>query len=230
MHRIVPGILALWFGLALFASGDVAELLKQARSKDIDQRRNAFKELGEAMAEAKVVLPTLLEGLKDDDRYVRRFAAQAIGSTSGVDAKTVLPSFTRIINDKKEAKDVLDAVASSLGKMGPPAVDPLARLVKDKERDVLVRQRAVQSLGLIGLPAKAAVPALLETLQGRGNLKGMNLDSSIRLETVNALGKIATSKDQEVLKMLEGIQMEKNKDRNFKSAVNQALKNIKKRK
>lgn len=228
MQRTRFGILALWLSFVLIAQADVTELLKKAKSKDVDERRNAFKDLGDEMAEAKIVLPTLLDGLKDQDRFVRRFAAQAVGKLEKLDSKTVLPTFNKILADKAEEKDVLEAVAGAMGKIGAPAVDPLAKLVKDTDRESIVRQRAAESLGVIGLPAKSAVPALLDALT-KGGKKGP-VDGNLRMETVNALGKIATSKDEEVVKMLENISMEKTKDKTFKNAVTGALKTIKNRK
>ncbi len=232
MQRTIPGILALWLGVALTLPADVAELLQQAKSTDPDQRRNAFRDLGDAGAEAGAVLPTLVAGLHDPDRYVRRFAAQALGKLDGVDGKKVVPAFNKILADRSEPKDVQEAVANALSKMGAPAVDPLAKLLRDHDRDILVRQRAAESLGRIGRPANSAVPALLATLNEKGGKKknAPNLEGNVRLEVVNALGQIATKKNDNVVKALEGILGEKkNRDRTFKAAVNKALKTIKKR-
>src|SRR5262245_41189389 len=100
MRRSLPGVLFLWLGMVLGLPGaSIEDLLKQAHSKDADERRNAFKDLADASPEAKQVLPTLMDGLKDPDKYVRRFAAQALGKLEDLDSKKVLPTLTRMAGD-----------------------------------------------------------------------------------------------------------------------------------
>lgn len=233
MRRSVPAVLTLWLtAVFLLPGADLATLLKQAKSKDNDERRNAFKELADAEGEAKVVLPTLLGGLSDPDKFVRRFAAQALGKMDMPDTKKVLPALTKLASDKNEQKEVQEAAVAAMGKMGVDAAGPLAKVLKDKDKELIVRQRAADSLGFIG-PAggKMAVPALLDVLNSKGGMGKMtNLEGNIRIDALIALGKVATAKDQEVVKTLETLASEKNRDKAFKSALNSAMKSIKNRK
>jgi HEAT repeat protein len=234
MRRSIPGVLVLWLGVVLGLPGaSIEDLIKQARSKDSDERRNAFKDLAEASPEASQVLPTLMDGLKDPDKYVRRFAAQALGKLEDLDGKKVLPTLSKMAGDKNEQKEVQEAVVAAMGKMGTDAVVPLTKVLKDHDKDLSVRQRAADSLGIIGPPgAKTAVPVLLEVMNEKGDMKkkGMpNLEGSIRVDAIAALGKIASKKDDAAVKALETLAAEKNKDKNFKAAVNSALKAIKAR-
>jgi HEAT repeat protein len=233
MRRSVPAVLTLWLSAAFLLPGaDVEALIKQAKSKDNDERRNAFKELAEAGSDTKLVLPTLMTGLNDPDKFVRRFAAQALGKMESLDNKKVLPALSKLANDKNESKEVQEAAVATLGKMGTDAVPSLTKVLKDTDKELIVRQRAADSLGFIG-PAggKTAVPVLLEVLNEKGGKTkgGTNLDGNIRVDAIAALGKIATKKDEAALKALEGLAAEKNKDKNFKAALNSALKSIKAR-
>jgi len=233
MRRTVPIVVAVWLGLTLTSAADVTDLIKMTKSQDADERRNAYKDLGAAMGEAKVVLPVFLAGLKDPDRYVRRFSAQGIAKVEGADPKVVVPALGKILMSMTEEKDVMEAAAHALRKMGPAGVDPLAKLLKDSEKDLMVRTRAAESLGVMGRPdAAPAVPALLGAFTERGNMKKgeQNETGTLRLEAVNALGKLAYYKDEDVVKALESAFQEKTKDKAFKSAVGSALKMIKNRK
>jgi len=229
MRRILPSVFIIWLGMTLAMPGaDVDALIKQAKSKDVDQRRNAFKELADAMAEAKAVLPTLLSGLQDEDRYVRRFAAQAIGKIDGLDSKKTMPAMLKIVNDKAEAKEVQEAIVAAMGKLGKTAIDPLTKLLKDKDKELTVRGKAADALAIIGPDARVALPTLLEVLNERAG--GKNAETNLKLEAIEALGKIAMSKDADAITALEGIEAMKTKDKAMKAAVTSALKSIKGRK
>jgi HEAT repeat protein len=235
MRRCIPGVLVLWLVVAFTLPGaDLEALIKQTKSKDADERRNAYKDLADAGSEAKVVVPVLLDGLKDPDKYVRRFAAQSLTKMEDLDTKKVLPILSRIAGDKGELSEVQEAVVGAMGKMGTGAVDPLAKVLKDTDKDLAVRRRAALSLGDIGPSGgKGSLTALMDVMNEKGDntkKKGPpNLEGNIRTDAVSAMGKIATAKDEAVIKYLESLAAEKNKDKNFKATINGALKEIKAR-
>src|SRR5262245_16514744 len=95
----------------------VPELVAQLQDRDTDTRRAAARALGEAGPDAKDAVPDLVKALKDDDVYVRRFAALALGEIRS-DAKTVVPALTAVLSNPRERKEVQEAAATALGKLG----------------------------------------------------------------------------------------------------------------
>src|SRR4051812_20969880 len=118
---VVVALLVL--GLSADAA-DVDDLIKKLKDKDSDVRRQAAKDLSDVGADAKPALSLLIRSLKDSDVYVRRFSAQAIGNI-GADARSALPQMRAVLLDTRESKDVQEAVAAALGKMGNAGVDTL---------------------------------------------------------------------------------------------------------
>jgi len=200
------------FGLACTAhASDVATLTKQLKSSDPEMRRAAAKGLSEAGPDAKTAITALTSALSDKDLFVRRFAAQALGEI-GPDAKSAVKPLTDALKDPK--KEVAEAAATALGKIG--AVEPLTALVRDSKRELGPRRRAIEALGMMKSDAKSAVPALTGALK----------DKDLRIEAADALGEIGPDASS-ALKELEAIAGSKERDRNFKKAVNGAIKKIK---
>jgi HEAT repeat protein len=193
-------------------AADVPALVKQLKSTDPDMRRSAAKELGEAGADAKPAITALAEALKDRDLFVRRFAAQALGEI-GPDARPAVKALTGALNDPK--KEVSQAAATALGKIG--AAEPLAALVADTKKETTARRKAIEALGAMKADARSAVPTLTKALKER----------ELRLEAADALGEIGPDASS-ALKELQSISEDKKeRDRNFKKAVNEAIKKIK---
>jgi HEAT repeat protein len=212
MKKLLLVTLAL-FGLTCgTGAADVPALVKQLKSTDPDARRAAAKELGEVGSDAKPAITALSGALSDKDLFVRRFAAQALGEI-GPDARSAVKPLTEALKDSK--KEVAEAAATALGKIG--AVEPLAALVGDAKRDAAPRRRAIEALGTMKAEARSAVPALTAALK----------DKDLRLEAADALGEIGADASS-ALKDLEAIAASKERDRNFKKAVDQAIKKIKK--
>jgi HEAT repeat protein len=212
MNKLSLVILTL-FGLAAAAgAADVPTLVKQLKSSDPDLRRAAAKQLGEAGADAKPAITALAAALKDKDLFVRRFAAQALGEI-GPDARSAVKPLAEALSDPK--KEVAQAAATALGKIG--AAEPLAALARDTKKDPTARRKAIEALGAMKSDAKSAVPALTKALK----------DKDVRIEVADALGEIGPDASS-ALKELESIAgNKKERDRNFKKAVNQAIKKIK---
>lgn len=202
---------------------DVTTLVKNLKAKDTDVRRQAAKELAdmgktrnldadEARA-LKAAVPALLVAMKDNDVFVRRFATQALGQF-GTDDSHTLPALIAALKDDKQ---VVEAAATALGKMGAPAVKPLADMVKDKNKDVLARKKGLTSLAEIGPAARDAVPVLVALLK----------DMPVRLEAALALGAIGPDA-RAAVEPLKAIVASRERDRTFKQACNTALTKINK--
>jgi len=193
-------------------AADVPALVKQLKSPDPDLRRAAAKGLGEAGPDAKPAITALTTALADKDLFVRRFAAQALGEI-GPEAKSAVKPLSDALKDPK--KEVVEAAATALGKIG--AVEPLAALVSDARKDPAARRKAIEALGLMKADARSAVPDLIKALK----------DKDVRLEAAEALGDIGPDASS-ALKELDAIAASKERDRNFKKAVTEAIKKIKK--
>jgi HEAT repeat protein len=227
MKRLL-GAVGMVLGLAAAAgAADVPDLVKQLKDADPTVRRAAAKALGEACADAKTAVGPLAKALKDTDPFVRRFAAQALGEI-GPDAKDAVPALNDLIKRGTDRKEVLEAAATALGKIGAGKVGvaALAATVKDKSADVLVRRKAAESLGAMGPDAKAAIPALLSVLKPAGN-NAMPRGGDFRPEVAEALGQIAGPDDKAAVDTLTALSTDRQvRDRNLKKAINDALKKI----
>jgi HEAT repeat protein len=217
MRRLVAVFCATLFLAATARAADVDELIKQLKDKDSDVRRAAAKSLSEMGMEAKPALPALTKALKDDDKFVRRFSAQSIGEL-GADAKDAVPALKDALL-KDSAKEVVDAAAGALAKIGPDGVTPLTDLVKDKKKDLKTRKTAVSALGSMGKDvSKPAIAALSDALK----------DNELRIDAVTALGDLGPDAKSAVDAISDALK--DNKDRNFRQAANAALARIRGRK
>jgi HEAT repeat protein len=212
MRKLWLAALALFGLTCAAAAADVDALVKQLKSSDPDTRRAAAKALGEVGPDARPAITALTSALSDKDLFVRRFAAQALGEI-GPDARSAVKPLTEALKDPK--KEVVAAAATALGKIG--AVEPLAAFVLDGKRDVAARRKAVEALGAMKAEAKSAVPELTKALK----------DKDLRIEAADALGEIGPEASS-ALKELEAIAASKERDRNFKKSVNDAIGKIKK--
>ncbi len=114
-------------GLLLFAAGcgkSTADWAKQMKSPDPARRLQAIHALQSRAKEKEVVLPVLIEALKDDDTYVRRDAAKALGRF-GPGAAEAVPALLPLLADKEPS--VRKAAGQSLEKIGPTAAKAAAR-------------------------------------------------------------------------------------------------------
>jgi 3-methyladenine DNA glycosylase AlkC len=89
---------------------------------------------------AKKDVKGLIKALTDEDKYVRKQAAWALGQMG----ESAVERLIRALKDEEEA--VRSRVAEALGKIGDArAVEPLIQALKDKDR--VVRWRAAEALG-----------------------------------------------------------------------------------
>jgi len=233
--RYLSFAVCLLFAGAVLAQ-DAMELVKQLKSPDVEERRRAAKKLSDLKEEAKPATTDILNALKqkDQDMYVKRFLAQALGAVKA-DPKAAVPVLASLLGDSKV--ELVSAAIESLGQMGAQGVDPLVRVLngrnsgttkgKEKEKkggtvnkndpEAELRAKAANALGDIGTAAKPAVPALIKALN----------DKTARIEAANALGSIGPGAKDAVAKLKEEAEDKQNKrDKNFTKAVNEAIRKI----
>jgi HEAT repeat protein len=235
MKRLVAfGLVGLLFVLTTQSfAAPVGDLINQLKDKDPDTRRAAARALGDQGPDAKEAVPALIKALKDDDTYVRRFAALALGQIKS-EPKTVVPALTAVLNNPRERKEVLEAAAIALGKLGPGGTETLSKIVKDPEREIMVRRRAIEALGSIGPDAHAAVGDLTDVLSGKIKMDKKGdpnaAANDLRLEVIDALSHIANSKDEATIKVLDDMAADKKTKGELKNASKRAAQEIKNRK
>lgn len=230
--KTLLGCLVLAAACCTAHAADVTKLVADLKSNDADVRRAAAKGIGEMGPDAKSATPALLDALKKDkDLFVRRFAAQALGDVEA-DPKTAVPALAAVLKEG-DKKELVEAAVTTLGKMGPTAVPPLIDAVKSKtdtpskgkpkkgplptDPTALVRTKAIEALGNIGAKAKPAVPVLIDSLR----------DPNVRTEAAEALGNIGPDAKEAVTALRDAAAAKGNKkDKNFKQAVDVAIKKI----
>jgi HEAT repeat protein len=223
-------IVALCLLIPKVPAADVSEQVAKLKSKDTDERRAAAKELAELGSEAKDAVPALIQALKDNDAFVRRFSAEALGKI-GADSKAAA-ALEALLKNKSEKKEVQEAAVTALGNMGGLGVGALIAVLKDHEKENVVRRKAAEALGKIGKDAHSAVSALTEALNEKGPKEGKKAPPNpddIKIELVNALGKVANAKDEDAIKALDTITGSKSKNKALMNAARDAAKEIKAR-
>jgi HEAT repeat protein len=114
-----------------------------------DAAVSALSEIG------KPAVEPLIKALEDEDVFIRRAAAEALGNFSDT---RVVESLIKVLGDDDEY--VRSSATEALGKLGEPAVGPLIKVLKNEEGHV--RKSATEALGEIG--DTRAVGPLIKTL------------------------------------------------------------------
>jgi HEAT repeat protein len=96
-----------------------ADLAARARTGDTTGRIQAVHGLREKTGEKDAVVPVLVEKLKDENVYVRRDAARALGHF-GPDARDAVPQLRALLRDREAS--VRRAATQALAKIDPTAV------------------------------------------------------------------------------------------------------------
>jgi len=143
----------------------IATLSKAMRDTDPAIQRAAAAALGDVGA-----VSVLAQALKDPDKDVRRNAVRplrrvVIRDRSPSDPATTRAVVTALADALKDPDGgVRRAAVSSLGAIGPEAVDAIPRLAATAtDPDPSVRNATIGALGRIGSPA--AVPVLVQALK-----------------------------------------------------------------
>jgi len=202
--------------IATFISAeDTNKLILQLKNKDPEIRRVAAKTLGENGADEPKIVEALIHGLQDKDTFVRRFSAQSLGNLK-TQNKDAIPALAVLLNNSEEKKENQNAAAISLGKIGASSFSVLHSAFLDKSKPTNIREKAIEAIGTLGKDGKSAVPDLMETLK----------DNDLRFASAVALGKIGSEAKQakESLKLI--VEDKKQRDKSFKDAASDALKNI----
>ena len=92
---------------------------EEIKSPDSSKRLHAVFALQERVKESKVVVPILAEALNDEDTFIRRDAARALGKF-GPAAKDAVPALVGRLNDQEPS--VRKAAALALKQIDPTAV------------------------------------------------------------------------------------------------------------
>lgn len=143
----------------------ITTLSKAMRDTDPAIQRAAAAALGDVGA-----VSVLAQALKDPDNNVRRNAVRPLrrvvirdrSSSDPATTKAVIAALADALKDPDPG--VRRAAASSLGAIGPEAVDAIPSLAATTtDVDPSVRDATIESLGRIGSPA--AVPVLMQALK-----------------------------------------------------------------
>jgi HEAT repeat protein len=182
-------------------------LLEAIKSKEWDTRADAMLALGgvkDDVASEPAALAALVVGLADENPWVRHTAIRTLGEF-GPAAKPAVPRLVEMFGDRASTEidlrppkrplsdeqkallnmmrsamkggQVRDAVAATLGRIGPDARAAVAALIEEAKRK---DRHAVDALGRIGPDAAAAVPTLA----------GLLADKSLGYHAAAALARI----------------------------------------
>jgi HEAT repeat protein len=197
---------------------DIAPLVKQLKSKDPLERRQAAAGLGERGESAKAAAPALIAALKDKDEFVRRMAVRSLGQINA-DPDLAIPALKGLLKD--EDKGVIESVGEAFAKMGKPAVPALSEMLK--MGDPLVKKTSALALGKIGPDAKDAVPALIAAFKAETPRPRMQ-SGSLRMVYVETFAQIGPNA-KAAIKTLEDA-LEENRDREFARAAREAIRKM----
>jgi HEAT repeat protein len=114
--RKVLTILTAWL-LAGCGGQSTAGWIEQLRSKDAAERLHAIKAL-EKKSEAAAIVPALTSVLGDEDAFVRRDAARALGRF-GPESRSALPALLPLLRDQNAG--VRKAAVAALAAIDPEA-------------------------------------------------------------------------------------------------------------
>jgi HEAT repeat protein len=140
----------------------LADVLKSDKSAEI--RVAAAVALGRTGENAKSVLNSMIDGLKDPEPTVRVAVAESLGRI-GDEAKVAVPALKALLKDSDPG--VRLAAAFALGRVGPEGATAVPELAVAlaSDADATVRKEAARAFALLGLDAKSAVPALAKALR-----------------------------------------------------------------
>lgn len=109
-------VLASFLFIAAGCAKSTAHWTEQMKSPDSVQRLHAVHALKVRVKEPHVAVPALVDALKDEDTFIRRDAARALGKF-GPDAVDAVPPLRVLLTDKEPS--VRKAAAQSLKQIEP---------------------------------------------------------------------------------------------------------------
>jgi HEAT repeat protein len=173
------------------AAPALAALIGALKDKDDAPRAAAAEALGRIGPKASDAVPSLLECLKDKkaDRFVRIYAAFALGRTDG-DIPVIVPALSETLGETDAHTEVRKAAAESLAylaqiKKNTAESYPVMVKVLTKEpgkKSLEVRRAAASALNQMKPEAKAVLPDLKSALTDE--------DKFIRSQVLHIIGQL----------------------------------------
>jgi HEAT repeat protein len=151
--------------------------------KEPEVREAAALAIGDLGGEAKPVLGTLTQALKDKDAATVKAAASSMRRI-GPAARDAQAELWVLLADKKADKGARTDAAIALGQIGPdvkPALPVLEEVLADAKADAFLRKAVADSLGKMGKDAADSSAALGAVLTAKDS------PNALRLAAVNAL-------------------------------------------
>jgi HEAT repeat protein len=189
IKSLVATALFLFSGAAITAGEKISspsELAADLKSKEAQTRRDAALFLSRMGAEAREVVPQLIEALTDPEQQVW-FGAVVALSNIGPDAAEAIPALIDGLSDRTRGgwrqrywRQVWYRSAYALGQIGPAAIPALRETLEHEEAPL--RAGAAKALGWMGEAASETVPLLAAKLADE--------DEDVRLQAAEALGEI----------------------------------------
>ena len=158
----------------------------------------------------ETVIAIFIKALQDQDKYVRRVAAESLGQLGETSPK-VIDALLLVLQNKKMW--MRSAAAKSLGQLGKTSskvIDALLLALQDEEW--YVRRAAASSLGQLGETSPKVIDALLLALQ--------NQDGYIRYTVASSLGQLGKTSPKVIDALLLALQ---DKDEDMRRAAANSL-------
>jgi len=126
--------------LSFMGSAAVAPLRDSIRSDEPVVRREALRSLGKlrerASIDPQVVIPLLLDGLKDPDASVRNVAVTYLGIVRDDPDKEVAGLIAALKDDSPAVREAAAVALSAYGAKAEPAIPALQKAAGDPDEDV----------------------------------------------------------------------------------------------
>ena len=188
--------LVWWIPLALRDLGPQArpvipiliEALKHQEERVRDNALRALEPLGPMASES---VPWIIEQTRDPSEDIRWLAVRALDDVGDGSAE-VVRVFADALKDDGEREVVADTAAHALARMTPAPEQVLPELVHalHTSQNSEVRRWTAKAIGNIGPEARAAIPFLIELLDGESD--------DVRAFAAEALGKMGVHAKQAV--------------------------------
>lgn len=157
-----------------------------ANKMDSRYMQDKINAIGNLVMIGKTGISVIIESLGDDDQYIRRAAAKALGN---IKSETAVQSLIKALGDEDD--DVRRAAAEALGNISSEtAVQSLIKVLSDE--DQFVRRAAAKALG--NLKSEIAVQSLIKALDDDNEY--------VQKAAADALGNICTIKNKKQLEVL----------------------------
>ena len=174
-------------------------LISDLTAPEPEYRARAAKDLGRFGAVTPKVVPALIRALKDEVESVRAEAVSALRMLES-EAKAAIPALIELLEAEPESNSRTRLqVIFALGKIGSREEEGLHELtqilikvIESKNEVETIRVEAISALGMLESEAKAAIPALIKSLETEPENNLLT-----RLQAIFALEKIGSREEAE---------------------------------